>query len=133
MLLDVESRLREWEPALGYPGRADAAAAAPEPTATRSFDGNLFYVHREAARTLLPHDTSVNSAACHWAHVQKLRMLASVLFHGQVLLMETDFETHDPVVGSYPRRCDEDYYRALREAYAVLDRHAPPAVRACVV
>ena len=46
--------------------------------------------------------------------------------------METDFETHDPVVGSYPRRCDEDYYNALRETYAVLDRHAPRAVQDCV-
>ena len=55
-------------PQVGFAGRHDSAQAQPEPIATRTFDDNLFFVHREAAANLLPLHTEVNTPECQWAH-----------------------------------------------------------------
>eukprot|EP00929_Paragymnodinium_shiwhaense_P079930 TRINITY_DN41674_c0_g1_i1.p1 TRINITY_DN41674_c0_g1~~TRINITY_DN41674_c0_g1_i1.p1 ORF type:complete len:482 (-),score=96.84 TRINITY_DN41674_c0_g1_i1:743-2188(-) len=127
-----EGFLRSWEPAVGLLEHDDPLEpvlndSAP-PRSMWAFDHIFMAVHGEAARVLLPYDTSWDET-CYWVSQWVLTSLASALYRNHILLLPAA-RIYNPEHSKYPQaNCPEQFGAASRRLRAA----APPAARSCIL
>jgi len=136
--------LEEWQPAVGVPTFINEASDLPythlfqleqassdpnRPRTTYHFDYMFVAVHREAARLLLPLDSSLdvrNAIVSQW----NMTIWAGLLFRGHVLVYR-GMEIRNPEHGRAPD--SKDLQAELEAVSAGLRRRLPSRVRHCVL
>lgn len=121
--------LRDWQPAVAVPDVSTSdlpVKIEALPRAISRFDHIFVALHSDAARHLLPYDSSLD-ATCWWTSQKALASVAAALFRGHVLLFPS-VRVHNPNHGSYPKsNCTAEYKQVLQRFRA----QAPPDAQSC--